>query len=96
MKPEWTRREQVTLHQLRVDRCPLLRATLLRWKRPGEDGLCEACGELEDAEHFLCHCIKYQSARTQVLGPLPDLSVVHEEPDAVVRFIRRVGLLTEA
>ena len=28
----WTRREQQMLHQLRTDRCPLLRDTLRRWK----------------------------------------------------------------
>ena len=89
----WSRREQVALHQLRANRCPQLQATLFRWKRPGTDGTCDVCGDPEDTEHFICECPKYQGARTGLLGPSPEIDILQTEPDAVIRFIRRTGLL---
>ena len=56
---DWSRQEQVVLHQLRTNRCPLLQATLHRWNRPDTDGLCPECGVLEDTEHYICDCQKY-------------------------------------
>ena len=89
----WSRREQLALHQLRANRCPRLQATLFRWKRPGTDGTCDVWGVQEDTEHYICECPKYQAARTHLLGPCPSITVLQEQPDAVVRFIRRTGLL---
>ena len=92
----WTRREQRTLHQLRADRCPLLRDILRRWKRAGEDGNCEACLEPENSEHFLLHCPQFQSQRTRFLGPIPALTILQEDPEAVIRYVRATGLLRGA
>ena len=58
--------------------------------------MCDACDVLEDTEHYICHCAKYQTARSQTLGPVPSVSVLQECPDDVVRFIRRTGLLRES
>ena len=93
---EWARRDQVLLHQLRANRCPLLQATLARWNRPDTDGLCPECGVPEDTEHVVCECPKYQAARSALLGHTPTLTVLQEDPDAVLRFFRRTGLLPEA
>lgn len=93
MDKSWSRREQVVLHQLRVNRCPLLRDTLRRWRRPGEDGLCEDCNEAEDSTHYLLDCARYQPARQRIFGPLPFISILQDDPDGVVRFIRATGLL---
>ena len=92
----WSRHEQVVLHQLRTNRCPLLRVTLHRWSRPGEDGLCPECGEPEDTKYFICECPLYQAARSTFLGHIPSLTVLQEDPGAVVRFLRRTDLLQEA
>ena len=89
----WSRHEQVLLHQLRANRCPLLQATLARWGRPGTDGLCEECGVPEDTEHYICECPKHQVARSAYLGHTPSLTVLQEDPGAVLRFLRRTGLL---
>ena len=89
----WNRHEQVLLHQLRANRCPLLQATLAKWGRPGTDGLCEECGVPEDTEHYICECPKYQAARSAYLGHTPTLTVLQENPGAVLRFLRRTGLL---
>ena len=93
---EWSRRDQVLLHQLRTNRCPLLQATLHRWNRPDTDGLCSECGVAEDTEHVICDCPKYQTARSALLGHIPALTVLQSDPDAVLRFMRRTGLLPEA
>ena len=93
---EWSRRDQVLLHQLRADRCPLLQATLARWNRPDTDSLCPECGVPEDTEHVVCDCPKYQAARSALLGHTPTLTVLQSDPDAVLKFVRRTGLLQEA
>ena len=93
---EWSRRDQVLLHQLRANRCPLLQATLFRWNRPDTDGLCPECGVAEDTEHVICDCPKYQAARSALLGHIPALTVLQSDPDAVLMFMRRTGLLREA
>ena len=83
----------LVLHQLRVNRCPLLRDTLRRWGRAGETGLCEACNEPEDTEHYIVNCIKYITHRLIHLGPVPDMKILQESPGDVVRYIRSTGLL---
>ena len=93
---EWSRRDQVLLHQLRANRCPLLQATLFKWNRPDTDGLCPECGVAEDTEHVICDCPKYQAARSALLGHIPALTVLQSDPDAVLKFMRRTGLLREA
>ena len=93
---EWSRRDEVMLHQLRANRCPLLQATLFKWNRPDTDGLCPECGVAEDTEQVICDCPKYQSARSALLGHIPELTVLQSDPDAVLRFMRRTGLLREA
>ena len=90
---EWSRRDQVLLHQLRADRCPLLQATLARWNRPDTDGLCPECGVPEDTDHVVCDCPKYQAARSALLGHTLTLTVLQSDPDAVLKFMRRTGLL---
>lgn len=42
---------------------------------------------------YKCDCPKYQEARRDLLGPCPPITILQEELDAVVRFIRRSGLL---
>ncbi|KAF0312167.1 RNA-directed DNA polymerase from mobile element jockey [Amphibalanus amphitrite] len=66
------------------------------WNRPDTDGLCPECGVPEDTEHVVCECPKYQAARSALLGHTPTLTVLQEDPDAVLRFFRRTGLLPEA
>ena len=90
---DWTRHEEVFLHQLRTNRCPALQATLHRWQRPGADGLCPECGVEEDTEHVICDCPRYQAARSRYLGHTPTLAVLQDQPDAVIGFLRRTGLL---
>ena len=92
----WKREEQVVFHQLRVNRCPRLADTLRRWRRPGEDGLCPHCGEIQDTEHYITTCPKHQHARTTHLGPVPDINILQEDPEAVMKFIRASGLLRGA
>ncbi|KAF0306683.1 hypothetical protein FJT64_021879 [Amphibalanus amphitrite] len=75
--------------------CRVSKATLLRWLRPGTDGLCSECGTEENTEHVICDCPRYQAARSRYLGHVPTLEVLQERPDAVVRFMRRTGLLQQ-
>ena len=79
-----------------MDRCPLLAETLRRWRREGEDGLCEACREPEDATHYITDCMKYIHPRIIHLGPTPNITVLQEDPEGVMKFIRATGLLRAA
>lgn len=75
---------------------PLLKEKLLRWRRAEEDGLCEACGEPENTVHYLIDCMKYTAARIIHMGPIPNITMLQEDPEAVLRNIRATGLLREA
>ena len=90
---KWSRREQTVMHQLRVDRCPLLPDTLRRWRRPDEDGLCKECKEPFNVKHYIQDCIKFQNQRTRLLGPIPSMQVLQEDPEAARQFVRATGLL---
>ena len=93
---ESSKRDEVLLHKLRVNRCPLLQATLFKWNRPDTDGLCPECGVAEDTEHrVICDCPQYQAARSALLGHITSLTVLQSDPDAVLRSVRRTGLLRE-
>lgn len=62
----WAQREQAVLHQLRVNRYPILSVSLRRWRKPGRDGRCVHC---EKAEDTTLHQIPNSTHET--LGPRP-------------------------
>ena len=88
-----SRREEVALFRLRLNRMEGLQAVEAAWGRVASD-TCPHCGDgPEDAAHFLTSCPRWTVQRTQCLGPIPAESCVQEDPAAVVRFLRRCGLL---
>ena len=94
-RPTVASQADVVLHQLRVGRCPFQKDKLRRWRRAEEDGLFDACVEAENTKYFITDCIKCTAARIIYLGPRPHISVLQEDPEGVVRFVRATGLLRE-
>jgi len=92
LKGQYGRRLTTSLHQLRTNHCPILNATLSRWGKPDcNNGMCETCDTPEDAAHFLTQCPVFTQPRLLEMGPAPDLRVLQEDPDAVVRFMKATG-----
>lgn len=91
--------EERHLVRLRVNRHPACRATLARWGRLEDDGTparpdCPHCpGEVDDAEHLLCHCQRWSVQRANTLGLTPTVDVLARNPAGVVAFLRAVRLL---
>ena len=91
--PTQTRRRDVILSRLRLNRAPYLRATQHKW----DDNIsptCQHCGEAdEDTEHFLMHCPRWAALRAEVFGPNATLAtILHEHPGSALEFVRRTGI----
>jgi len=90
----FTRREEICLHQLRVGHSPLSNSYLARIT-PGADGSCPRCLSDDDSiPHLLLLCPATLPHRTYFFGPAPDLSVLHSSPTKVRDYLLAVGLLT--
>jgi len=92
--------ELVALRRFRVNGHTSCRATLARWDKVDEaTGVpitpdCPHCpGETQDAAHVLCRCSRWTDERTLHLGPNPSLNVLQDNCEAVVEYLRAIGLL---
>ena len=66
-----TREDEITLHQLRLNRFPNLQQTLHRFGKADSPN-CLECNEVEKtSEHFLLHCPRWTEERHQHLGHEP-------------------------
>ena len=89
----YTRKEFITVCQLRANRAPFLQATLHRWGRVPSPA-CPHCGaEQEDSEHFVLHCPKWAEERRQHLGlgPHDITAVLHDDTRGVLRLVEAAG-----
>lgn len=95
--PSWSRRDCVTLHRLRLNRCEAFQATKARWAKPpgSVDTNCPFCLQgPEDTAHWLCSCPRWSQFRLEIFGsPDPGLHLLQEEPDQVLSFYRRCAPL---
>ena len=87
-----TRKDQVTISQLRVERSPLTREVLHRIGRAA-DPLCRDCGDIDTVRHLLTECPAHCTARSNLWGgPLPTLeSVLEDDADRIIEYLRRAG-----
>ena len=85
------RRDSVLLSQLRTGFSPLTRDTLMRIGL-AQDSKCPGCGEEDSAQHLLCSCPAYATARYRHWGADPPLPEVLGGPAAaIIQFLERVG-----
>ncbi|KAH7720447.1 reverse transcriptase [Aphelenchoides avenae] len=93
-KTELSVAEERILSQFRCNgHCPLLQTYKARI---GVDpsAVCPSCRtEDETAEHCLLRCPATEHARTQLLGHQPTLSILWEDPQKLIEFLRSIGRL---
>ena len=89
-----TRKEQITLHQLRPNRAPRLQQVAHRFGREKSD-ICRHCdaNEPESAEYMLVRCQKWNEERQEPLEDNPSVSAFQDNPDRIIHFFRRIGRL---
>lgn len=95
LPPNLTRKEEITLHQLRAGRSPLVASDLARYKKlPEEKRLCiNGCSKKGDIDHLLLECPLYSRQRTIWLGTDPDVKTLNDEPIKILKFLKSVGRL---
>ena len=57
--------------------------------------ICDKCGGIESAAHFLCHCPAYITARRKILGRyiLPSNSIWRLHPKSIINYLNSTNRL---
>lgn len=89
-----TRKEEVTIHQLRTGASPLVRSCWARYaQRPEAERLCpNGCDVKEDVQHVFWGCPFYSAQRMKHFGstdPEPDILFGHPKP--ILKFLEAIG-----
>ena len=89
-----THKEEITLHQLRLNRAPWLQQVAHRFGREKSD-ICPHCdaNEPESAEHMLVRCQKRNEERQETLEDNPSVTALQDNPDRIIYFLRQIGRL---
>ena len=74
-----TREDEVTLHQLRLNRWRPLQQTIHRFAK-ADSHICTFCAEEESTEHFLFKCSRWQEGRKEIVGSFPSVNQLQETP----------------
>ena len=95
LKPgDFNRKEEVVIHQLRTNHCPLLNSTLHKWGKPDcNNGNCLSCGVPEDSNHFFNECTAFTMARLDTFGSFTPDPKDLQNPNLLVQYLRRTGRL---
>jgi len=90
-----TRKDEVTIHQLRTGKSPLAAHCLAKYKNlPENKGMCLAgCNTKETVEHLLT-CPIYAKQRQDVCGLDSPIVLLNDDPVRVLKFLRKIGRLT--
>ena len=89
-----TRKEEVTIHQLRTGASPLVRSCWARYaRRPEAERLCpNGCDIKEDVQHVFWSCPFYSAQRMKHFGsitPAPDILFGPSRP--ILKFLEEIG-----
>ena len=87
-----SREADVALFQLRGGRAPFLRATQHRWGRVDSPECPHCPAPVEDTDHFLLHCPRWERERRTHLGASPTISALHEDIHGVLHFLEAAGV----
>ena len=90
-----SRKEEVTIHQLRTGKSPLAAHCLAKYRSlPDTKGMCLAgCNTKETVEHLLT-CPIYAKQRLEVCGLQDPIALLNDDPVRVLKFLRKIGRLT--
>ena len=85
------RRDRVIINQLRAGRSPLLFDFLFVAKYV-DSPICPACEAHPDSvHHLLLDCPEYEGQRAYCLGGDATLSILENDPAAVIRFLKKTN-----
>ena len=89
---DMTRADEVTIHQLRTGKTPLVAHCLAKYKGLKEEkGFClQGCKEKETVEHLLT-CPIYERQRREVFDEDDVLKALNNTPGRVLEFLKRIG-----
>ena len=92
LKSDLSRREEVTIHQLRCGKSPLAANCLYKYLGLSEEhGLCMmGCKQKETVEHLLT-CKMYDRQRWEILENEDILQALNDCPEKVLLFLKRIG-----
>ena len=87
-----TREDEITLHQLRLNRFPYLQQTLHRFGKADSPNCLECNEEVEEtSEHFLLQCPRWTEERHQHLGHEPTELQLQDAPANILSFLQSTG-----
>ena len=93
--PKWvSRKQEVTIHQLRTGKSPLARSNWARYaKRPDEERLCpNGCNEKESVEHIIWKCPLYSAQRMKHFGHTnPPTNILFTDPKRILKYMDETG-----
>jgi ribonuclease HI len=88
-----SRKADVLLHQLRLNRAPFLQATKHLWGKAATPACPHCDAEKEDADHWLLWCPRWAAIRAPLFGPNVDITVLQEHPGRVLQFAVGAGVI---
>ena len=89
-----SRKDEITIHQLRTGKSPLVRSCWARYaNRPEEDRLCpNGCNVKEDVKHLFWDCPLYAAQRMRHFGSLfPEKDILFKNEDRILKFLKDTG-----
>ena len=89
-----TRKEEVTIHQLRTGTSPLVRGCWARYaQRPEAERLCpNGCNIVEDVAHLFWDCPYYAAQRMRHFGTTsPERNILFGNPRPILKYLENTG-----
>lgn len=92
-----TTEDKITLSRIRSNHA-MTKDRRFKWKWE-DDEMCHLCGEVEDLEHILYHCIKWLNtrAKVQALHSLKPISQIFSDPKleelkSITQFLKDINI----
>ena len=89
-----TRKEEVTIHQIRTGKSPLVRSCWARYaKKPEEERYCQnGCNAKETVRHLFWDCPAYTAQRMKHFGThIPEEDILFKKPKSILKFLDDTG-----
>ena len=97
LPPDLTRKEEITIHQLRTGKSPLAAhcLTKLRYKGlPDNEGKCLAGYDVMETVEHLLNCPMYGRQRQSVFGHDNITKDLNTEPEKILEFLKKIKRMT--
>ena len=90
------RREERIIHQLRTGECPLTKRYLKRTNQ-SENDVCDDCNvSKDDINNMLLECPRFEIIRRNIFGLNPNLTILEDKPEDVIKYLLKIGRLKDS